>query len=128
MFPADTADFYKVFLRVKQIIHPLRIATLHKKTRKKYVYYDTFAAKVLIPNFFDTCHLMMGSIVEKKVSILRYPSENPHHELYIYKLVMYLFQLLDVEFFRILSHLPRFLVISILDFFFFFWCFWSLFQ
>ncbi len=43
--------------------------------------------------------LVMGIIIENryqygintltKVSILRYTSENPHHELYIHKLVMY---------------------------------------
>ncbi len=62
----------------------------------------------------------MGSIVENRyrysidtlakvslVSILRYPSKNPHYELYIHKLVMYFdFQTLN------------FLDISILDLFF----------
>ncbi len=51
-----------------------------------------------------------------KVSILRYPSENPHHELHIHKLVMY-FDFQNFEFFRFLQHLPRFPVIFILDFF-----------
>ncbi len=55
-----------------------------------------------------------------KVSILRYPSENNHHELHIHMLVTYfdVFQLSDFEFFRFLRHLPHFPVFSILDFFF----------
>ncbi len=38
---------------------PFWIATLHKKTKKKYRYYRYFVAKVSIvsvPNFFNTCH------------------------------------------------------------------------
>ncbi len=77
--------------------------------------------------------IVIGSIEENryrysfdalaKVSILRYPSENPHHELHIYKLVTYLgvFRLSDFEFFGFLRHLPHFclfLVISILEIFF----------
>ncbi len=36
------------------------------------------------------------------VSILRFPPENPHHELHIHKLVTYfdVFQLSDIEFFQ----------------------------
>ncbi len=59
--------------------------------------------------------LVMGSIDKNRhrysidtlakvsiVSILRYPPENPHHELHIHKLVTYfdIFQLLDFEFFQ----------------------------
>ncbi len=50
----------------------------------------------------ELSQIVMGSIVENRyrysldtwakvsiVLILRYPSENPHHELYIHKFVMY---------------------------------------
>ncbi len=50
--------------------------------------------------------LVMGSIVENRyhiVSIPRYPPKNPHHELYIHKLVMYFeFRMLNfLDFFNI---------------------------
>ncbi len=83
------------------------------------------------------CELVMGSIDKNRyqysintlakvsiVSILRYLSENPHHELHIHKLVTYfnVFQLADFEFFEIFVfwHLPRFYSVFgyfILDFF-----------
>ncbi len=51
------------------------------------------------------------------VSILKYPSENPHHELHIHKLITYSdFQ--TSNFLGFFTFCP-FLVISILDFFFF---------
>ncbi len=41
MFPADTADFYQIFLHIKQIIRPYKSQPYikKKKTRKKYRYY-----------------------------------------------------------------------------------------
>ncbi len=75
--------------------------------------------------------LVMGSIEENRyqysidtlaqvsrVSILRYPSKNPHHKLCIQ--ISHRFRLSDFEFFKFLQYLPRFPVISILDFNFFF--------
>ncbi len=45
----------------------------------------------------------IDTLAKVSVSILRYLSENPHHELHIHKLVTYfdVFQLADVEFFWI---------------------------
>ncbi len=61
------------------------------------------------------------------VSILRYPSKNPHHELHFHKLITNfdVFRLSDFEFFRFLRLLTRF---RLFHFRFFFWHFWSLFQ
>ncbi len=68
----------------------------------------------------------MGSMKENRyqcqyLSILRYPSENPHHKLHIiHKLVTY-FDFLTSNFLDFLDICPisaPFLVISILDFFF----------
>ncbi len=39
MFPADTADFYQVFLHIKQIISPSESQTYILKKNKKYRYY-----------------------------------------------------------------------------------------
>ncbi len=65
--------------------------------------------------FIVTLALVMGNINENRyrysistlakvsiVSILRYPSKNPHHELHTHKLVTYfnVFQLSDFEFFQ----------------------------
>ncbi len=66
------------------------------------------------------------SIISILVSILRYPSENPHHKLHIHKLGTYfdIFYHSDFEFFRFLRHLPHFCPISgysTLDFFLAFW-------
>ncbi len=49
-----------------------------------------------------------GKYGRKQVSILRYSSENPHHEFHIHKLVTYfdVFRLSDFEFFWFLRHLP----------------------
>ncbi len=52
------------------------------------------------------------------VSILGYPSENPHHELHIHKLVTH-FDFRTSNFLGFFRHLPHFLVISILDFYLF---------
>ncbi len=75
----------------------------------------------------------MGSIEENRyrcsidtlvkvsiVSILGYPSKNPHHELHIHKLVKYfeVFRLSDFEFFRFLRHLPHFWVFPLKIFFY----------
>ncbi len=54
MFPADTADFYQIFLHIKQIILPSESQPYVKKQEKSY-----FAAKVSIVsilNFCNTCH------------------------------------------------------------------------
>ncbi len=39
MFPADTVDYYQIFLHIKQIIRPSESQPyIKKKTRKKYWY------------------------------------------------------------------------------------------
>ncbi len=90
--------------------------------------------------------LVMGSIDENVyrynidtlakvsiVSILRYPSKNPHHKLHIHKFIISTyFNFWTSNFFKIFRffwHFPRFCSVSgyfILDFFF--WHFWSLLQ
>ncbi len=41
MFPADTADFYQIFLHIKQIIRPSESQSYVKRTRKSIYTIDT---------------------------------------------------------------------------------------
>ncbi len=92
---------------------------------------------------FSGTELVMGSIDENwyrysmivsiLVSILRYPSKNPHHELHIHKFVTYfhVFQLSTSNFFEIFGffrHLPGFAPFWVISLNFFLGHFWSLFQ
>ncbi len=115
------------------------LTSLIQTCHKCFVWTSESRATSIACNVCSTTpsELVMGSIKENRcrysidtlakvsilVSILRYPSENPHHELHIHKLVAYfeVFRLSDFEFFRFLRHLLRFCPISsytILDFFF----------
>ncbi len=56
MFLADTADFYQIFLHIKQIIRTSESQPYIKKNKKKYRYFTTKESIVSITNFFDTRH------------------------------------------------------------------------
>ncbi len=97
----------------------------------------SFAWKFYLVSKFQFYWLVMGSIEESRyrysidtlakvsivlilVSIPKYPSENPHHELHIHKLVTYFdFQTSFFEFFRFLRHLPYFCPFLVISFYFF---------
>ncbi len=45
MFPADTADFYQIFLHIKQIIRPFESQPYKKKQEKSIDTSDTLQQK-----------------------------------------------------------------------------------
>ncbi len=61
MFPADVADFYQIFLHMKQIIRPSESQLCIKKQEKSIdtidsLWYFTEVSIVSTPDFFDTYH------------------------------------------------------------------------